>query len=185
MASSSRRSWSSAANYLVGPRDFWVLIAGGKTDARIAELEAGRGRQAALEALYGESDDPWDTLNPRFNYQSRKYNTAMTLLPPRQFRRALDLGCGLGTLSRLLASRADAVVGIDVAQSAVKRARTCHSDLGNVHFQQGDVAGLPGGLEAASISSPSWTRFTICPAPAIQNWMMSPNAFAGFWNRAA
>ena len=76
-----------------------MLILGGKTDARLAQLESTRGTQGAFEALYDECDDPWDSFNPRYSYQSRKYDTVMSLLPSkRQFGRALDLGCGLGAL---------------------------------------------------------------------------------------
>ena len=136
-----------ASHYYVRPQDFWMLIVGGKTDARIAALEAAQGKHAAFEALYDASEDPWDTLNPRFSYQSRKYNRLMAQLPQRRFRRALDLGSGLGTLSRLLASRADQVVGIDVAQTAVERARHRHGAAGSLQFQRGDITDLPGALE--------------------------------------
>jgi 2-polyprenyl-3-methyl-5-hydroxy-6-metoxy-1,4-benzoquinol methylase len=130
------------------PQDFWMLIQGGKTDARLARLEADRGTQGAFEAIYDECDDPWDSFNPRYSYQSRKYNTVMSLLPPgRQFTRALDLGCGLGALSLLLAARSGSVLGVDVAQSAVDRARKRHCGIANLSFQRGDIAVLPGGIE--------------------------------------
>jgi SAM-dependent methyltransferase len=132
----------------VRAQDFWMLIQGGKTDARLARLESARGTQGAFEALYDECDDPWDSFNPRYSYQSRKYNTVMSLLPPgRQFSRALDLGCGLGALSLLLAARARTVLGVDVAQSAVERARKRHCGTANLAFQRGDIAVLPDGLE--------------------------------------
>jgi SAM-dependent methyltransferase len=40
-----------------------------------------------------------------------------------QFRRALDFGCGVGRLSQALAERFDCVVGVDIAESMVQRAR--------------------------------------------------------------
>jgi len=146
-AGSAARLWDCASYYCVRPQDFWMLIAGGRTDARIAALESAHGRRAAFEALYDTSEDPWNTLDPRSSYQDRKYRTVMALLPPRRFARALDLGCGLGTLSRLLSARADQVLGVDVAQTAVERARHRHGGIPNLQFRQGDIADLPGALE--------------------------------------
>jgi len=149
----SRPAWSVVrlmacmSYYKVTPQDFWTLIAGGHTDARLAALESTHGSRGAFEALYDASADPWDTLNPRLTYQERKYRTVMALLPQgRRFARALDLGCGLGTLSAQLATRADAVLGVDVAQAAVERARQRHGCIANLAFAQGDIADLPGTL---------------------------------------
>ena len=124
-----------------------MLILGGKTDARIAQLRADFGDHVAFETLYSESDDPWDSVNPRFSYQRRKYDTVMSLLPAnRRFGRALDLGCGLGALSCLLAERADSVLGLDVAQTAVDHARKRHATRSNLSFERGDILDLSKGL---------------------------------------
>jgi 2-polyprenyl-3-methyl-5-hydroxy-6-metoxy-1,4-benzoquinol methylase len=123
-----------------------MLILGGKTDARIAQLRADFGDHVAFETLYSESDDPWDSVNPRFSYQRRKYDTVMSLLPDRRFGRALDLGCGLGALSSLLSTRADSVLGLDVAQTAVDHARKRHAARSNLSFQRGDILNLSNGL---------------------------------------
>jgi 2-polyprenyl-3-methyl-5-hydroxy-6-metoxy-1,4-benzoquinol methylase len=124
-----------------------MLILGGRTDARIAQLRAEFGDHTAFETIYSESDDPWDSLNPRLSYQRRKYDTVMSLLPTgRRFRRALDLGCGLGGLSCLLAARADSALGLDVAQTAIDRARKRHAARSNLSFQHGDILDLSKGL---------------------------------------
>jgi SAM-dependent methyltransferase len=140
-------SRSFVATYLARPQDLWMLILGGRTDARIAQLRSDFGDHAAFEAIYTESDDPWDSVNPRFSYQRRKYDTVMSLLPTdRRFGRALDLGCGLGTLSCLLAARADSVLGLDVAQTAVDHARKRHAARSNLSFQRGDILNLSNEL---------------------------------------
>ena len=151
---SSRKAWPAAflsrsfvAAYLARPQDLWMLILGGRTDARIAQLRSDFGDHIAFETIYSESDDPWESLNPRFSYQRRKYDTVMSLLPPdRRFGRALDLGCGLGTLSCLLAARADSVLGLDVAQTAVDHARKRHAARSNLSFQRGDILDLSNRL---------------------------------------
>ncbi len=43
--------------------------------------------------------------------------------------RALDLGCGSGTFTALLSEAAASVVGVDVAESALRRARAAHPEL--------------------------------------------------------
>jgi 2-polyprenyl-3-methyl-5-hydroxy-6-metoxy-1,4-benzoquinol methylase len=151
---SSRKSWpvalssrAFAAGYFARPQDLWMLILGGRTDARVAQLRSDFGDHTAFETIYSESDDPWDSVNPRFSYQRRKYDTVMSLLPAnRRFGRALDLGCGLGALSCLLAERADSVLGLDVAQTAVDHARKRHATRSNLSFERGDILDLSKGL---------------------------------------
>lgn len=72
-----------------------------------------------------------------------------SLLPSRRFRRALDLGCGLGLLSRHLAACADTVVGVDVAPSAVARARALHADQPNILFEAHDLLNLPASFDGS------------------------------------
>jgi SAM-dependent methyltransferase len=65
--------------------------------------------------------------------------------------RALDHGCGLGRVTRALASRFDEVVGVDVSPEMVRRAEELHSpaEFPNVRFQATDGLHLP--LEADSV----------------------------------
>ena len=68
----------------------------------------------------------------------------MSFLPRDQrYGLVLDLGCGLGTLARHLAARAEKVIGMDVAQAALDRARVTHAEISNLSFEQGDILDLP------------------------------------------
>jgi SAM-dependent methyltransferase len=137
---------ASAAGYLIRLRDFWLFIEGAQTDAWIARLRTEVGDHDAFETIYRESADPWRSVDPRYCYQLRKYDVLVSFVPAEpRYRSALDLGCGLGTLSRLLAGKADHVLGLDVAQSAVDRARTAHAGS-NVSFDRGDILDLPSRL---------------------------------------
>lgn len=129
------------------PRDFTLFLVGARTDAAIKETHAARGARAAFEQAYTVSDDPWASASPRYRYQQRKYEQIMALLPDRPYRSALDLGCGLGLLSRHLAARADHVLGIDVADAALRHARIRAAGIGNLDFRQGDLRELPAGLD--------------------------------------
>lgn len=53
---------------------------------------------------------------------------------------ALDVGCGTGELSRILAARARRVVGIDLSPEMVRVARERSRSLPNVEYRVGDVA---------------------------------------------
>ncbi len=53
---------------------------------------------------------------------------------PRERRLALDFGCGVGRLTRALASRYAEVIGVDISPSMLAQARQLHANLGNVRF---------------------------------------------------
>jgi SAM-dependent methyltransferase len=64
---------------------------------------------------------------------------------PRAWRRALDFGCGVGRLTRVLAARFDDVLGLDISPTMVARAREL-DDAGRVRYKvgaQGELDALP------------------------------------------
>lgn len=128
------------------PRDIALFLRGARTDAGIARLRATHGDPAAFDAAYA-GGDPWASADPRYLYQRRKYDVLASLLPTRRFARALDLGSGLGLMTRRLAAHADEVVGIDISTTAVAHARAAHRDLHQISFQQGDMLALPASLD--------------------------------------
>lgn len=133
--------------FAIGPSDAQVLVQGGRTDADLSRLRRQLGDRAAFESLYAEDADPWALLDSRNRYQRRKCRNILAFLPKdRRFKNVLDVGCGLGGLSRLLAERADHVLGVDLAQSAVERARQLHADRGNIRFVQADAFNLPAEM---------------------------------------
>jgi SAM-dependent methyltransferase len=58
---------------------------------------------------------------------------------------ALDLGCGVGRFSRALAGRFREVLGVDVSQEMIRRARAAHppAEFPNLRFEAGDGLSLP------------------------------------------
>lgn len=62
----------------------------------------------------------------------------------------LDIGCGVGRLTRALAARARRVYGLDVSREMLKLAREHNPDLHNVEWLHGDGHGL-GALADASV----------------------------------
>jgi SAM-dependent methyltransferase len=53
---------------------------------------------------------------------------------PRERRRALDFGCGVGRLTRALAAHYAEVIGVDISPSMLAQARQLHAHLANVRF---------------------------------------------------
>jgi SAM-dependent methyltransferase len=92
-----------------------------------------------FERLYADQVDPWSVLTS--SYERDKYEATLRCLGQGRYRHALELGCSIGGLTRLLAERCDAVTAIDTSAIALQRARElCHCT--NVRFMQ---AHLPDG----------------------------------------
>ena len=58
-------------------------------------------------------------------------------------RRVLDIACGEGYGSALLARNAAQVTGVDVSPEAVAHARRAYAGLGNLEFREGSCARIP------------------------------------------
>ena len=61
---------------------------------------------------------------------------------PRAHAVALDFGCGVGRLSRALASRYAQVIGVDISPSMLAQARELHAQFPNVRFVENATARL-------------------------------------------
>jgi SAM-dependent methyltransferase len=69
--------------------------------------------------------------------------------------RVLEIGCGIGRITRVLASRAREVVALDVSDEMLKLAREYNPDLDGVRWVAGDgfsLAGLEDGSFDACVS---------------------------------
>ena len=73
------------------------------------------------------------------DHNARYHGFLVRTLPPR-LETALDLGCGTGEFSRLLARRAAHVLGVDLSPNMVRVARERSVGLLNVEFHVADVA---------------------------------------------
>ena len=67
------------------------------------------------------------------------YDRQIALVNERRYRNVLELGCGAGTFTRRLAEVADRVVGLDVAPTAIARARSLGLDPAAVEFHLANV----------------------------------------------
>ncbi|MFD0344760.1 class I SAM-dependent methyltransferase [Streptomyces sp. NPDC127117] len=83
----------------------------------------------ALEQFH--AGRPWD--------HNAHYHRWILRRLPERFNRALDVGSGSGDLARLLASRAEAVHGIDIDPTIVAAARELTAPAAPVTFTVGDA----------------------------------------------
>ena len=124
---------------------FWIRSA--RSDAQLQLLLREHDNAQSLDLLYEKRKDPWGLDSPHFRYQQIKYATMLSLLPSRRYKRALDLGCGLGNLTRRLCNHADQVLGIDVSHVAIAQATGEGTEQSNLQFQQGDALNLSRDLD--------------------------------------
>ena len=91
-----------------------------------------------FDAMYQAAADPWG-FEDRW-YEQRKYAISMALLPAARYRRALEPGCSIGVLTRMLAALRRGAV-LYIAAAAVQAAARRTEDLTHVRVEQRDVLG--------------------------------------------
>ncbi len=74
-----------------------------------------------FDGMYEHDDDPWG-FETRW-YEKRKRAVTVSALPRERFSSVLEVGCSTGVLTEELAARADRVLGIDIVDAAIARAR--------------------------------------------------------------
>ena len=130
--------------------------------ARMAELPSAKGDRARLEDCrrrrlhrsqgYFESvAGDWERIRKNY-FDDRVTSFAIEKLLPRNLILA-DVGCGTGSLTVELARFAEKVIGVDLSQEMLRRARNVAKErqLRNVEFRRGDALKLP--LEARSFDA--------------------------------
>ena len=135
--------------------------------ARLATLPEAKGDRARLEDCrrrrlhrsrgYFESvAGDWDRIRKSY-FDDRVTSLAIEKLLPRNLILA-DVGCGTGSLTVELARFAKKVIGVDLSQEMLRRARIVAKErqLRNVEFRRGDALKLP--LEARSVDPARFQR---------------------------
>jgi 2-polyprenyl-3-methyl-5-hydroxy-6-metoxy-1,4-benzoquinol methylase len=91
-------------------------------------------RREYFDLLYAANLDPWKFATSP--YERGKYTLTLNAMPRPRYQSALEVGCSIGVLTRSLASRSDAVVAIDAAQTPLAEAKRRCADLPGVRFEQ-------------------------------------------------
>jgi peptidoglycan/xylan/chitin deacetylase (PgdA/CDA1 family)/SAM-dependent methyltransferase len=90
--------------------------------------------------------DPWEYQNA---YEELKYTQTLAMIPEGAVSRALEIACAEGHFTQLLAKRVGTVLATDISRTAVHRAAERCVSLGNVTFDQLDLAtdDVPGQFD--------------------------------------
>jgi SAM-dependent methyltransferase len=109
-----------------------------------ARLEGCRRRRLQRSRNYFESvAGDWERIRKSY-FDDRVTSIAIEKLLPRDLVLA-DIGCGTGNLTFELARFAQRVIGVDLSQEMLRRARNAAQErqLRNVEFRRGDALRLP------------------------------------------
>jgi SAM-dependent methyltransferase len=71
--------------------------------------------------IYAAGPDPWHFETSA--YEQAKYHATLAVLKDRRFASALEVGCSIGVLTRMLSDRCDTTLGIDLLDDPLQAAR--------------------------------------------------------------
>ena len=74
---------------------------------------------------------------------NRDYHAFLLKRMPASCGAALDVGCGTGAFSRLLAERFSHVLALDLSPRMIARALACSTDQANIDYRVADAASWP------------------------------------------
>lgn len=86
-----------------------------------------------FDQVYQANDDPWNFRTSA--YEAGKYAATLAALPKQKYRKALEIGCSIGVLTKLLVARCENILATDVSQSALDQARERCRDFDNITFK--------------------------------------------------
>lgn len=107
--------------------------------------------ESYFDTLYNDNTDPW--LYQTRWYEKRKRDICLSILPQSHYNHALELGCGNGVFSELLAPRCQTLVSIDGHHQAVQLAKARLADLPYAKVIQGVIPHALFNLKNAIIET--------------------------------
>jgi SAM-dependent methyltransferase len=128
-------------------------------------------RQVINEKAKGFFDDIW--RNGDFwqletsEFEREKYACQMKLLGDRRYGRALEIGCGSGCFSRLLAGVADEVIALDVSALAVERARSLSTGRERIAFRVANI------MDYDTVAEGPWDLIVMSETIYYLGWLYS------------
>ena len=86
-----------------------------------------------FESVYNNNEDPWNYETS--DYEKEKYETTITALPKQHYETALELGCSIGVLTKMLSERCAKLLSIDVNEVALRKAKERLKNSPKVEFK--------------------------------------------------
>ncbi|SJM56022.1 class I SAM-dependent methyltransferase [Gulosibacter sp. 10] len=114
-------------------------------------------RPADVSSMFDRVSRKYDLTNDVLTAGIAPYWRARTrqAIDPRPGQRVLDVACGTGTVSRILADHGAEVTGLDFSKGMIEEGIRRHGDHPNIAFQQGDATDLPfedGSFDVTTVS---------------------------------
>ena len=81
--------------------------------------------------------DPWELETSDF--ERKRYARLIAMLDQSKYARILEIGCGAGAFTRLLAPMAQRLIAVDVSSSAIAAARAAQGSFKEVEFRVANV----------------------------------------------
>ena len=126
-----------------------------------------------FEALYKDKGDPWAfETSP---YEAAKYQETLAALPAPRFAHVLEVGCANGVLTAQLSPRCDALLAVDVSETAVAAARERCGDQPNVRIE----------LRQLPAEAPDETFDLVLLSEVVYYWDSADIVRMGDWLRGA
>ena len=124
---------------------------------------AGDRARTFFDSLWNQGDY-WELETSAF--EQARYARLMELLRDRRYARTLEIGCGAGAFTTLLAEVSDRVVALDVSPAAIERARARRTGDG-VEFRVANV------MEAAPEEDGPWDLIVMNETIYYIGWLYS------------
>ena len=97
--------------------------------------------QGYFDKVYEDNNDPWDFETS--DYERAKYQHTIQSLPEQNYGRALEIGCSIGVLTKMIAEHCDTLISIDISEKALEVAKKRLANESKVAFR---VAAIPEGF---------------------------------------
>lgn len=97
--------------------------------------------QEFFEQKYRSNTDPWNFASS--SYEQDRYEAIIRALDHRRYRRVFEPGCSIGVLTLRLADICNQVDAMDIAPSAVEKARERCGDLAHVRIACAALPDMP------------------------------------------
>lgn len=132
---------------------FWNARA--REDAFFFVDNTGRYRDPDTERFWSSGEETLDLFGERLHVAVQPDDVV------------LDVGCGLGRMTRALAARSRQVLAIDVSAEMLEQARRYNAHLANVTWLEGDGVSLAPVHDGSVDAIVSFVVFQHIPDPAI------------------
>ena len=148
--------------------------------------------QAFFEELW-KKGDPWEFETSEFEH--RRCAHLLEILSGRRYAKVLEIGCGAGTFTRLLAPLADHVVAFDISSTAIERAKATQTDP-RIDFKVANMMEYDARVEGPwdlvvmsdtiyylgwlySFFDLGWLAMELYAATRLGGQLLLPNAYGG------